>query len=515
METITKSTGALHFYDNEHVLKFELNLKNYYSNAKTIRNFTILLEKKCEENPNLANCKFFHGKLSEIADYAIKETRYLQLSRSKREIFCAAIALCSMLAITITTAITAFFVGAATAGNAQKEWIEQHNIQHNTTLKQFDHDENSIYIFNKTTYAIFDDANAMRSNFTEAQFITQIVESTLLIIDRHNRETDRFLNALGNGLKEKFFSIIDVTTFRDSLRESKIDSTILSLHPKDIMRLSILESEIVNDTILISVHIPIITNEKFDLIYLIPIPIKRDGFNFILNIDAKHIIKNDTKISEISLATLAQCMQAANLIVCNSLLWDQIMPINNCIDSIIKNSMSKAVCTYKKLANKTQMMKISDESIYVHIMDPILIKISCGQQSKIINITESMEIFHKKNCKLFNPKSRQNQDTHTTVIKINAEYTTPKFEIFENKTWSNNVLFLNQYNNEMKNLFREFRQNEMEFKQRSKLMNVSESTSFSLFPNLFENMTAFVLMFILIIVCIVTLISNCICRCSK
>lgn len=508
-EILLKSTGALHFYDNEHILKIELDLKTYYANAELLYNNTQKLDQKCAENPNITDCDFFKNKLREVAEYAINETKYLQSTRSEREL-CL---LVSALAGTITLVISSFFLGAAIATSAHEERIEQQNIQHNITIKQFDHEAQSLNIQNKSIHTIFYDVNALRVNFTETQYINQLITSTLFIIDKHNTDTNRYLSALDNNLKQNFFKIIDIFEFNNTLRKIKSDSSIFSLQPKDILTLSSVDSELINDTIIINVHIPLISKEKFDLINLVPIPITRDGHNFILNLNSKFIVKNDTSYAEISLATLAECFHATKLIICNSLLLDQILPMGECAESIIKNMTTTPKCTYKKLPNKTFIIKTSEESIYVHTVQPIHLKISCGLHTQTINVTKNMEILHKKNCKIYNNKNH-NRGIHTTLMKIESEFAEPNFEIYENKTWSNNILFLNQYNNEMQHLFREFKQTEMDFKRRSKLLDSSKMMDFSNFFNVFTDIVNYIIVGV-VMVTLVIIIAACRCIFSK
>lgn len=270
------------------------------------------------------------------------------------------------------------------------------------------------------------------------------------------------------------------------------------MHPRDLIELSSLDAEMINNTIIISVHVPILSKIKFYLIYLIPIPITRDHNNFILNIDAKHLIEDNTTIAEISLYTLSQCVKTINLVVCNALLLDHLLPINDCIRTVVTHRGTNALCTYRELPYKTQLIKLSEESIYVHVINPILLKISCGQNSEIINITTSKEVYYKKNCKIFNSNEKPMQSLNTTTVKIESKFLEPNFEVFENKTWSNNHIFINQYKNKMDHLMKGFKHLSMDYSQRSKLIEISDQKSFSFFPNFFENLTNYIIMFILL-----------------
>lgn len=514
-EILVKKAGTLFFFENEYILKFDLDLDSYYLNAKMLQNNTILLQEKCNENPHLTDCKFFHNKFREIAEYAIRETKFLQLNREKRAIICLTIA---FIATTITAAIIGFIAGAAVVASGQKTLAEQHNIQQNMSINQLKYDENNLYLQNRSTHAIFEEIDSIRNNFTDAHYINQIMTATLIAIDKHNRDTEKFLNALSNDLKEKFFTIIDIPTFNETLSKIKLTekSPLFTLNPKEIIELSSLESELINNTISISIHMPRLTDKGLDLLYLMPIPITHDNNDFILNFNAKHLIQNESMIAEMPLAILAQCSQTPSIIICNSLLSDQILPIDNCINAIMTNTSTTAICTYKNLKHQNALMKTSDKSVYAHIIQPILLKISCGRLFKIINVTRSGEIFYEKHCNIFNLTNTRNHDTFRTTVKIASDYSEPKFEIFENQTWTKNLNFLNQYNNEINHLFREFKQNEREFIQRSKAIDISTLDFLSLLSgSWWDNIIIYLALYIVLPICLFILIICCICRITK
>lgn len=100
-----------------------------------------------------------------------------------------------------------------------------------------------------------------------------------------------------------------------------------------------------DDIITINVHIPIVLKSKFYLIGIIPIPVIRDSSNFILNFDEKYLIEHGNIIAEISPYVLAQCAQAANIAICHTTIFNQITPVDHCVDAIRLNKSTKALCT--------------------------------------------------------------------------------------------------------------------------------------------------------------------------
>lgn len=516
-ETIIKPSGYLYFFDSEYTLNFEIDLKPYFKNALLLQNNTHILEQKCTNNSDLIDCTFFKQNFKQISDMAIKETYYIRQGRKKRAILCMLIA---TLTITIATSIAGYFAGAAIASAHVSSLKEQHNIQHNTTLNQFTLNENQIDIENRSINTLFNNINQLEKNFTEAQFINQLLASTLISIDKHNRDTEKYVNALSDQLYIKFFSIIDILTFKDALQHIKTklpdNSPILSLSPHKIIKICSLYSELINETIHITIYIPIVVNEKYSLFNLIPIPVMRDNTTFILNSDAKYLLKNKSFTWEISMVTLTKCIKIADLNICNSLLFEQLIPINNCTEAIINKIDTKGLCTYKILPEKNQLIRISDESIYIYIIKPILLKISCGQDINTMNITKSMEIPHEKRCKLTKPMNDFSFNSTTSTVKIESIYVKPNFTIFDNNHWSRNIEFLNKYNIEIQNLYRDFKQIQFKFEQRSKLLENSDSDFFSMLMNFsITEIMKYIILFVIFPITLILLISCCICQYRK
>lgn len=505
-----KPSGTLYFSENEHIIKFEENLKSYHDNAQALRNNIVQLEKLCKRNKELPNCQYFENELKSIAEAAIKETHYVQLDRSKRELICLAV---SMLAIAITTAIGGFFLGLSAGIQDTEKAIEQINLISNTTTDQINNTIKGLHLYNMSTNIDFENDSTMRSNISDVEYINHITLLSLLATERHNRATTKHLKSLGNNLREDFFSIIDIYTFNETFHTQKYESPLFSLHPREIIKLSKLDAELYNNTITISIRTPILSRTKYYLTSIIPIPISRDNNNFILNLDAKHIVENNATISEISLYTLAQCIQAANLIVCNSLLLDHLLPIDNCLQAIVADKPTQALCTYKKLSYKTQLVKISDKSIYVHIIKPVLLKISCANNAKIMNITKSQEIYYEKNCNLYHSNNKPIQQVNTTIIKIESPLLEPSFETFENGKWLKPNPFPNIFNNRMDDLLKDWTNLARDYNQRSKILEISNSNPFEFIFKFFRKVEEYTILIIIIgIILIFVLLFICIFR---
>lgn len=506
MEALMKPTAMVYFSNDEYVIQFEEKLNTYYQNVQMLQNNTMLLEKLCNKSPKLPNCRYYQKELKEITEVALRTTQYMRMNkRSKRELCCFLVAL---LTVTITTAIVSFIAGAAIASNSNKEMAEQQNLQTNATTEYLSYSIRNLDLQNLSTSMYFEDQKTL-NNITEIEYINQITITSLLAADRHNRNTQKYQEILGNNLKEKFFTFIDIYKFNKTFHEQKYDSPLSSLHPKDIIALSSLDAELMNDVITINVHIPAVLKSKFYLTSIIPIPVIRDNNNFILNFDEKYLIEYGDIIAEISPYVLAQCPQAANITICHTTIFDQISPVDHCVEAIRLNKTTKALCTYKSLPFTTQLIKTSNKSVYVHIINPILLKISCGQQSKIINITRSEEIYHDQNCKPYELKTSSKNST-ITIVEIESDLAELNFEIFENEKWSNKQILADEFKNKINDLMRDFKHLSNDYNQRAKMIEISDSNPFSLLFNFFDNLIYFILILVsIIVILIISMIMIC------
>lgn len=303
-------------------------------------------------------------------------------------------------------------------------------------------DEKLANIVNRSTNVL----SIGMQHLTDAQYINQLLLSTLLSMNNHQKDTNKYFNILNDEIESNFFNIIDVIIFQETIQniqENEIrKSPVFSLKPHEILRISTTVVKLLNNTIQISVHVPLPSKEKFKIFSLTPIPVRRDGNSFILNEHSKHIIYNRTIYTEIPISTLVKCIQSSKLIICDKLLFNKLAPLNDCLSANINNQSTEAKCTYKLLPNQNEIIKISDELLYAYIVEPMSFKITCGTNKNIYNLTQSMEIRYGKICKFSDNKDYFSYDESSTIIKINTDFTEPNFEIFNKTAWQN-AEFLN------------------------------------------------------------------------
>lgn len=516
-EYLLKPMGDLYFSDTQYTLKFDLNLDSYYSNAKLLHLNTLKLEEKCTQKNNsiLYDCTYFHENLRNVSNQALREVNYIKSSvktnRDKREIILA-LALCGTA---IFAAVTAFIAGMAVASSIQKDLVDQSNLQHNVTQKQFEADEKFLKMNNKSTNVLA----AGMHQATDAQYINQLLFSFLLALDKHHRDTNKYFNILNGDLKSEFFKIIDISTFQETIQSIEFkeirNSPVFSLKAQDLIKMSILEAEHLNDTIRINVHIPLTSKEKLKLYVFTPIPIRKDGNTFILNSNSKYIVRNKTVDVEIPATVLAMCTQFSKLTICDEIPSYGLLPIDDCLNALISNRNAHTLCTYRSLPHKNQIIEISKELLYVYITNPMAVKVSCGKDQTIYNLTQSAELNFDKHCRISTKWNRFAQNESFAVVKIDSGHSEPNFSALEGAAWQN-LEFLNQHNIEIKELTHEVNDSHNYFQENSKILKHPDFDLLSLMPNfIFAELIKSILLYVVLPVTIVILISCCLCRYIK
>lgn len=498
-ESIIIPRGVLYFTDKDYPLNFDLDLTEYFSNVQALKENTKLMERRCKSNPNTLNCNFFYNNIKEISEQAIRETQYISSSKQKRD--CGA-TIISLISAAIISSIVSFFT--ATAVNTDnKETIEQINFERENTLNNYDLNESQFLLNNFSINSIATNSQEHQEITREDRFMYQIISSTLFKINKHNKDTIRYMNALSENLASNFFTIIDIVTFENAIlklsKDIPTNINIFTLSPFEIIQLSTLQSNFINGSIKITVFLPIIQNTAYDLFNFVPIPVMRDNNTFILNTDAQFILKQNNLIQEIPTAKLTQCVKITNLTVCNSLFLENLHHIDDCTLAQIKNISTTALCVYRHLPNKCQIIRLTEESIYIHTTKPIALRISCGLKNEELDIWESKIISFHRECKIF--KRIDNSTYNGTTIKIEVASAEPEFSIYDNGTWTNVKYFLDQYNIWNTNLYYEFKRAKFNYEQRSKILKIDENI-FTIISNnitnLFDSISSGIIKYIIL-----------------
>lgn len=361
--------GDLYFHEKEWTIEFNIDLDEYYKNARIISNCTALLEQKCKDEPDNINClNVYRLKHAKEAEKRIKQDISIisdfRVSREKRFISAALGVIYSLF-----------------KAKEKKKKLVLNRVRINE-LKE-----------------------GVRKSKKEKEF-NDIYKLAISSVMRHDRETKRIKAALFGDIKKEFFKILEKENFSIMIESKNISmQPKFSLPPIDLTKLielGAIDKKINKTNIEINLKLPIISKKpSYSLIESIPIPHEaNDNKTIILNSFQQYILNRGYQIKVITANTLSKCMTTTTgLYFCN-FIYKKSPYLDNldmCMKSIILN-YDKKQCNYNTIPNENKIIRIKENLMYCYVKKPLQLKISCARYSKIIDVIKSGEISYKKGC---------------------------------------------------------------------------------------------------------------------
>lgn len=290
-------------------------------------------------------------------------------------------------------------------------------------------------------------------NLTEVTMIVHVFNEVLNTVNARIAHIKSKLNDVINSIREAkqgrlHSSILYSITFYNFIKEirSKLPSTFRLPFETSRLDLQSINSVIqvfptyINKTLIISVILPLIT-ESFELQKLTSIPQPyTDNYFYYVKLDSDYIAINDMSktILFLSSANINACIKRdSDNYLCNQVFIHHSRNINNCIMHLIKGETSHESCdihifklTHELWYHTTQ----SNKWLYV-IPVTTHIKINCGQDTKILKISNTGLLTLNRKCKAFtNEITLYTKDDviNQTVVILEYNETIPKFTIPEN-----------------------------------------------------------------------------------
>lgn len=442
-DTITKNIGQLYFYDETKTLNYKLNLEAYFENEQTFENNTKRLEKLCTELPDNTQCltylqtfKYDQKIMKENAELIRSYTK----SRTKR--WAAMIPRFFGLwgtRVFILSAVTSAGVSYAYNGaiqNKQGEYNEVLEASVNNTYKE---------LLNEKAERL--DTKMRETKHYEYE---DVIHSTIILANKHFRDTNIFMNVFGDNIRTYFFSIIPTENFKDQLdgikKELPPDYTIPDVTIFEMIEISKITVTKDQTSIQINVDIPIFLNKNITLFELIPIPTLSGNIATILNYNSLHyfIINNEIKI--MPFRDFEDCIKLENLTICNTIVFHSIEQPDSCLRAIITNKTLNH-CQTNKIPYKNYIMETSIHSAFCYIVKPIILRIACNGRNFIHKLNTSSEIIYDTKCDVYEVTNKvMSNTTDIKTIEINFSYFKPNFSYYDKtlQNWTYDITQINK-----------------------------------------------------------------------
>lgn len=249
--------------------------------------------------------------------------------------------------------------------------------------------------------------------------------------------------------QSKTFSIL-ITDFAKEIRliqsELPNNHTLPCSNVIDLLNLSPLSFSKNNTHVTISVDIPIVFKSDLQLIEYIPIPLVRNKTVTILNMNSELYFREANIIKIIPYEQYDKCMKISGITVCNSMVFQSLKAPSECMNSQL-NSGNHRSCERKIIESKNYVMEISDKQFFCSIMEPMILRISCGDRNYIHSLNHSEVLSYTEHCEVYE-HSNTSYTPARKDIQLDFSYAMPNFTIYDVmlQNWTYNHTEINRRN---------------------------------------------------------------------
>lgn len=431
---LKKSLGEISFFDKTWTLNYEIDIRNYFKNAEKILNSTTELDNICNDLFDKKSCQNSIGIFKEdlkAVNISIHYMRTALLSKKKRWIGALVRGLFRKVfnwktigkntASMVTTAVVADAIYDAKEANKKEESMGHIKTQ----------------------------ANFM--NFTEKNYIeikrgerfNALMQVAKDAHSKHWRDTVTLTGILDQKPRAIFFNLIDVWNFTKQLEianeKLKPGFSLPCLDILEILDVSNTETSKNSTHVQLIINIPIMSNKTFDLGEIIPIPFNTINGTEIIDMNSHYyFIDEDEKVKILSGDNLKNCHKVYGLTLCNSIEMEKIEDGTLCMNSIVLKQTHKN-CKTKNIARKNYILRTSQYSVFCYVVEPLVLRIKCGNEDSLHNVTNNEEFNFEENCIAY--KRMDNDNLTLTESSMNCEFSESNFTIFTSSLEKDSMQF--------------------------------------------------------------------------
>lgn len=398
---LLKNLGKIQFSQQEYEIQINLEIDKFYQISNLIIECKNELLETCNKFDN-PNCMDNTGLIDYIQNYTTKNINKIRyLNRIKRF---EPISLIVVGGITVMSAISAYAMHVRTLKQMKTALKTENELLQSsmaTIRNEMDiHKDMMTDIEN----LMRDFSQNITMNMNNNNKLTFIILNLILIMHEHDNYYNKIKEFYLGNLEESFFSIIDLedlTKCIEKINNNELNPNNLRIpeikSKADIKFIKIEPKTNINHTY-ISLKLPILYGETYDLYDLIPIPTTINNELNILNINYTKFIRVNDEIHILNLDAFSfLCNNTDTMTICNSILNTSTTP-NKCLKHLIINNDDK-YCFYKPIEPKPYFIRISDDKLFIYTNKPIKINVACKNSfHNEADLIESTEIIFSKSC---------------------------------------------------------------------------------------------------------------------
>lgn len=192
---------------------------------------------------------------------------------------------------------------------------------------------------------------------------------------------------------DKFLLTISMSKLKDTL-------SFPSKTPESIIELSETRTIISETHIKIIVKIPMINKFNYTLYEFIPLPFKVNDAAYIINMTSGYFIRNpDRETYMLPHNIFNGCSLYNNITICDATVKKKLEKADECIHSLANGHYSNK-CMKLRIDSKNYLIKLSNESIFCFVVEPIDFKLICDNGTRYFNITVDTRVNVSRPCEL-------------------------------------------------------------------------------------------------------------------
>lgn len=444
------NVGEMYFYQHTREIHFSLSQTIYIENAQQlIYNMEGLLE-TCNQTLSIANCNHFSTNLRYNIAQLKRDITFIKSRKSvqKRAIFIPLLA------------GTAMYSAISFISQAKKNLREKRDI----AFDKAEHIEKQLLIIRNTVETSREAIQDLMSILKRSQekireldekiskmnefYETLHIASSML--ETHQLDMSKLESFFNGHVKDNFLRIIDIMVLEEQLEIlNKTIDVQFGLPPLsifDLINMAKIYTAVNITHFTIIVKIPILNLHPFIFQELIPVPNSRGNNTVIINLNSSYFIQdNNDNIRIVPEDILEDCFIFNRLFICNSLVQDSFVDPDNCTNAVLKHN-SNEFCSNKVIRKRNYFVKISGTTLFIYVAKPLKLKILCGLEETIFNITSSNLINFSEFCELLEYSNDKLNDTSILSSEIYTPVFQPIIRVFnvtENK-WKSNFEILNK-----------------------------------------------------------------------
>lgn len=451
-EVALNDLGEMHFYQHTREMHFSLNRLLYIENAQQlINNMENLLEAK-NKTLSTANRQHFETNLK----YNIAQlNRDITFIRSRKTVQ-------KRLAFLPIIAGTVIYSAISYVSQEKKKMREKREA----AFDKVEHIKKQLILIKntaETSQNAIDDLmkilerneqkiREMDSKIKEMNDFFDMLHITSSMLETHQNDMNKMENYFNGHIKDNFFRVIDIFQLEEQinmLNSSLSEQFILPpLSSFDLIEMSKIYTAVNYTHFTIVVKIPILNKQSFLFQEFIPIPLSHKNETIITDISSGYFIQNEeNNIQIIPEDVLEECFSINNVLMCNSLIRNSFVRPDKCINGLLKYN-SNRYCVNKTIERKNYFIKISATTLFIYAIQSLELKILCGLEEQIFNISDGNLINFAEYCELLEYSGNELNDTTILYSEINTPVFHPLLRVFnstENK-WTSNFEILNKTN---------------------------------------------------------------------